>query len=146
MDGPLRTIRVKGSGMSEPELAATDVVHRMASRHRLSTSLAALLAIFAIAYLLQAVWSSGPTAADRARLTQVATATLVSSQAPTATVTDVSIEALDRVVDSGRQAWRVTISGDVTEAGRTSPSYRSHEIIYVYDDDDDGEVRIFAQG
>jgi len=32
----------------------------------------------------------------------------------------------------------------MTDAGRTSPSYRSHEIIYICDDN--GEVRISAQG
>lgn len=129
---------------SEPELAATGVLHRIVEHHWLSGSLALLLAILAIAYLLQAVWSSDPTSADRARATQIATYALVSSQASTTTVTDVSIEALDRVVDGGRQAWMVTLSGEVTEAGHASPSYRSHEIVYVYDDN--GEVRIIAQG
>lgn len=47
--------------------------------------------------------------------------------------------------DTGRWAWRVNISGDVTTgAGSDSPSYTSYMWLYV--DAETGAVRTFAQG
>lgn len=45
---------------------------------------------------------------------------------------------------AGHSVWKVQISGDVTEAGKTSPSYTSYMWLYV--DAETGAVTIFAQG
>jgi len=62
-----------------------------------------------------------------------------------ATVSNVQILSIALGADdAGHTAWRVNISGDVTEAGRTSPDYTSYMWLYV--DAETGSVRVFAQG
>jgi hypothetical protein len=60
------------------------------------------------------------------------------------TVSNVRIDSIELGVDAGHSAWKVNISGDVSEAGHTSTAYTSYEWLYVYVDT--GEVRVFAQG
>ena len=87
---------------------------------------------------------TSPTRIDQVTATRIATEFLVSGQGSGATVSNVKIDSIEPVVDGGRPAWKVSISGEVTEAGRTSPSYTSHQMMYIYSDN--GEVRVFAQG
>jgi hypothetical protein len=54
----------------------------------------------------------------------------------------VRIDSIDLGVATERSGWKVNISGDVSEAGRTSVAYTSHEWLYVYADT--GEVRVFS--
>ena len=59
------------------------------------------------------------------------------------TTNNVSVQGVRRVVASGRSAWRVEISGDVTEAG-SGVTYQSYMLLDV--DAETGAVTIFAQG
>ncbi len=61
-----------------------------------------------------------------------------------ATTSNVTILGVDRTIANGRSVWRVEITGDVTEAGRTSVTYMSAMLLDV--DAETGAVTVFAQG
>ena len=62
------------------------------------------------------------------RATAVARDYFGQAHGPGATVANVQIEGAGPVIPP---FWSVTISGDVIEAGRTTPVYQSHMILWV---------------
>lgn len=62
------------------------------------------------------------------RAGDLARAYFATAHGPGATVTNVQIDAASPAVPP---FWSVTVSGDVTEEGRTTPSYESHMILWV---------------
>ena len=84
------------------------------------------------------------TRVDQETAARTATDYFASAHGSGATVSNVKIDSIELGLDAGRSAWKVNISGDVTEAGHTSTAYTSYEWLYVYVDT--GEVRVFAQG
>lgn len=76
---------------------------------------------------------TSPGRIDQATAIRIATDSFASGQGPVGTVSNVTIDAVTSGVDAGRPAWKVSISGDVTDAG-----------LYVHAEN--GDVRVFAQG
>jgi hypothetical protein len=62
------------------------------------------------------------------RATTIARDAFAVAHGPGATVANVQIEGSGPAIPP---FWSVTISGDVIEAGRTDPAYRSHMILWV---------------
>ena len=83
------------------------------------------------------------TRVDQATAARTATDSFASAHGSGTTVSNVTIDSIELGVDAGRSAWKVNISGDVTEAGRTTKAYVP-QWLFVYADT--GEVRVFAQG
>lgn len=104
-----------------------------------------ILALIAVAVAISLPTACASTArVDQATATRTATDSFASAHGSGTTVSNVKIESIEFGVNAGRWAWKVNISGDVTEAGRSTKAYTSHEWLYVYADT--GEVRVFAQG
>jgi hypothetical protein len=87
---------------------------------------------------------TGATGLDEATASRTAIDYFASAHGSGTTVSNVRIDSIELGADAGHSAWKVNISGDVSEAGHTSTAYTSHEWLYVYVDT--GEVRVFAQG
>ncbi len=112
-----------------------------------------ILALVAVAIAAFGGWwiagrSTGATSGighDRAVAIAEDFFTSADAHGPGTMVSNVSITAADLASDAGgRAAWRINIHGDVTEAGRSTPSYTSHMWLYV--DAETGAVTVFAQG
>jgi hypothetical protein len=87
---------------------------------------------------------TGATGLDEAAASRTATDYFASAHGSGTTVSNVRIDSIELGADAGHPAWKVNISGDVSEAGHISKAYTSHEWLYV--SVDTGEVRVFAQG
>jgi hypothetical protein len=87
---------------------------------------------------------AGATGMDEATASRTATDYFASAHGSGTTVSNVRIDSIELGADAGHSAWKVNISGDVSEAGHTSTAYTSHEWLYI--SAATGEVRVFAQG
>lgn len=84
-------------------------------------------------------------AIDQAHATTLAREFFDGAHGSGAIVTNVQILSISLGNDvPSHSAWKVNISGNVTEVGRTSPSYTSYMWLWV--DAESGAVTVFAQG
>lgn len=118
---------------------------------RRPTRLAGLLILVAIvatgAVVALTLPRIGTQQIDQARATTLAREFFATAHGDGATVSNVHVLSVALGTSrTGRSAWDVNITGDVTEAGNSSgsPSYGSAMWLFV--DAETGAVQVFAQG
>ena len=137
------------SGEAMDRAQTTDDLADTRPNNRRSLGLAVLaivlIAVAAAVWIGQAAQPSGHATIDEANATTLARDFFDGAHGTGATVANVQIMSIALGNDSaGHSVWKVNISGDVLEAGRSSPSYTSYMWLYV--DATSGVVTIFSQG
>jgi hypothetical protein len=105
----------------------------------------AVIAVIALALAIGGWWiTTRPMGQDRAVAIAREYFTSADAHGAGSTVSDmaVMVDGLDRA--DGRDAWRIQVSGAITEAGGTGPSYNS--VMWLSIDAATGAVTIIAQG
>jgi hypothetical protein len=88
--------------------------------------------------------AAGRSGIDATRAAAIGLDFFAGAHSAGATVANVRVQSVALGPDEhGRQVWKVSIAGDVTEAG-LSFAYVSTMELYI--DPSSGEVRVFAQG
>lgn len=101
-------------------MAEAGAAIRARTRRRVSARVVWLLLVL----VALVVW----LAAGHLRATAIAGDYFVRAHGAGASVTNVQVEGAGPAIPP---FWSVTISGDVIEAGRTTPAYTSHMILWV---------------